>query len=79
MPQLIRKIEANIIETHNGEIDTMKITGIIGKEDYFKVFSIEGFVQNFTKVVETEEYSVVGNFGLKRNNKETFVELEISY
>jgi hypothetical protein len=79
MPHLIRKIEANIIETFSSEVDTLKISGIIGEEDYFKVYSIEGFVQNFTKVLETEQYSVVGNFGLKINNKETFIEIEISY
>ena len=55
MPHLIRKIEANIIETFSSEVDTLKISGIIGEEDYFKVYSIEGFVQNFTKVLETEQ------------------------
>jgi len=79
MPALLRKIEANILENFTSQINMMGISGTIGMEDYIKIGSFEAFLQNFSKAQETYVYGTPAEFGLKRNKKEEFIELEISY
>jgi len=79
MPALLRQIEANILDNFTSEVNMMTISGTIGMEDYIKIGSFEAFLQNFSNAQETYEYDTPAVFGLLRNNKEKFIELEISY
>lgn len=79
MPALIRNIQANVLDNFSSSITILSISGEIGVEDYIKLYSFEAFLQNFTNVIETEVYETPRQFGLLRNKKEDFIELEISY
>lgn len=79
MPILVKNIEANLLDNFSGEINLLSVSSVIGSDDYFKVFGIEGYLQNFTKVVESEKYNRPDTFGLKRNKDKEFRLLEISY
>lgn len=79
MAILIKNIRASILEHIVADVNTLNIVSIVGTDDYFKVFGLEGYIQNMTKVKETENYVTQNKFGLIRNNNEEFVKLEISY
>jgi hypothetical protein len=79
MPALIKNIKATVLDNFTSDINMITISGIVGQEDYFKVFNLEGFIQNFTKVTTTEEFPSITEYGLARNKNETFELLEISY
>ena len=57
----------------------MSIKAVLGTEDYFKVFGLEGFLQNFTRVEQFEEYNMSSPYGLIINNDKKFEELNINY
>ena len=78
MPILIKQIEANILDHFTTEVSMLTISGLVGEEDYIRLCSLEAFLQNFTKVAQTEPYPTPREFGLLRNKNETFIELEIS-
>lgn len=79
MPALLIKIEANILDNFTSEVNMLTISGDIGMEDYIKLGALEAFLQNFGNVQEVYQYDTLVEFGLKRNKKEEFIELEISY
>jgi len=79
MPVLVKNIQATVLDNFTSEVNMLSISTIVGTDDYFKVFGLEGYLQNFTKVVETEEYITPDTFGLKRNKNKEFTLLEISY
>ena len=79
MPVLIRKIEANIIEGFIADVNMLTVVGEVGLEDYIKLGSFEGFLQNFSSVQVAQMYDTPAEFGLLRNKKEEFIELQISY
>lgn len=79
MPILIKQLEANILDNFSSEVNMISISAISGTDGYFKIFGLEGFLQDFTKVVESEEYILPNEYGLKVNKNNTFELLEISY
>jgi len=79
MPALLRQIEANILDNFTSEVNMMTISGTIGMEDYIKIGSFEAILQIFSNAQELEMYDTPSEFGLLRNKKEEFIELQISY
>ena len=79
MPALVKNIEACVLDNFVTEVRLSSMSAIMGTDDYFKVFGLEGYLQNFTKVVESEQFNITGEYGLKRNKEEEFTLLEISY
>lgn len=79
MPQLVKNIEVTILDNFVSEVNMASISAIMGTDDYFKVFGLEGFLQNFTKVVDSETYILPNEYGLKVNKNKEFELLEISY
>ena len=79
MPVLLRKIEANILDNFTSEVNMLTITGEVGVEDYIKLGTLEAFLQNYKNIQESAKYDIPAEFGLLRNKKEEFIELEISY
>jgi hypothetical protein len=79
MPVLIKNIQATVLDNFSSEINMLSITAISGTDDYFKVFGLEGYLQNFTNVINSEDYNRPDTFGLRRNKDKEFTLLEISY
>lgn len=78
MPLLLKKISANILDNFTQEISLVKsIKGDLGMGQYFLVYGLEAFLQDYSKIVEHEEITKPTNFGL--SNTQDFVLLEISY
>ncbi len=79
MPVLLRKIEANVLDNFVTEVNFLTASGEIGLGDYIKIGNTEFILQDLSKVNESELFDPTVEFGLKRNKKEEFIELEISY
>ena len=62
MPILLKKIDGSIISRFSGDdsdyvgdiIYIHSVVGELGLEDYILITSLEGFVQNFSQVIEAE-------------------------
>jgi hypothetical protein len=80
MPLLIQNIKTNIIQSINQDINLIdSVEGAFGYEDWFKIGSLEFFIQNYKKYIESENLNKDRDFGLNFNSNKTFKELKISY
>lgn len=80
MPKLIKNISTNIIESFNDNIEFKNsVEGGFGYKDYFKLGNVEFFIQNYKKVIKSENLNKTRDFGLAFNSNKTFKEIEISY
>jgi len=78
MPILIKNIEAEVIEQIQTSCEHRNsLTSLIVYGDWFKLDDVEGFLQDFSKIVESEKIDRIGDFGLKLNKK--LVTIEVSY
>lgn len=85
MPILIKKINGGIISYFGGDNNDFsskvsfigKIEGKVGVDDYILLPNFEGFVQDFTSVIESEFCeTVITNYGL--NSCPNYTNLNIS-
>lgn len=80
MPILVRKIEGEINSESISNIQGISlIEGQIGLEDYAKVYDYTAYLQNFTKVTESEVLNTTKYYGVIGNINNVFTEIEISY
>ncbi len=80
MPLLIQNIKTNVIQSINQDINLIDLVGgAFGYEDWFKIGSLEFFIQNYKKYIESENLNKDRDFGLNFNSNKTFKELKISY
>lgn len=79
MPILLKNIECDILDNYVGSINFFGINSDFGTDDYFKVFGMEGLIQNFTKVIDSEVINMNNPYGLRVNKNKDFELLEISY
>lgn len=80
MPILIQNITGNIADNIKTNVSIIKsIQTDFGYSDWFKIGYLEVFLQNFKKVVETENLNKVKDFGMNTNRNKTFKEIQISY
>tara|TARA_B110000211_G_C13968200_1_gene503739 strand:- start:726 stop:968 length:243 start_codon:yes stop_codon:yes gene_type:complete len=80
MPLLIQNIKTNVILSINQNINLIdSVGGAFGYEDWFKIGSLEFFIQNYKKFIESENLNKNRDFGLNFNSNKTFKELKISY
>lgn len=80
MPQLVKKIEGEIIDNIIGDVNFIgSVYGEIQQEDYINLNNFVAYLQNFSKVTEVKELTKPINFGLEnRYNLQTNT-IEISY
>ena len=80
MPQLIKKIEGELIDLPIGSVQLItSVTGQVQEEDYINMNSLVAFLQNFSKIEDTEGLLKPINFGLRNTNNITMITLEIDY
>lgn len=80
MPQLIKKIEAELIDLPIGSVQLFnKLTGEVQEEDYINMNGLVAFLQNFSKIEDTQGLNTPNGFGLKNTNNITMITLEIDY
>ena len=80
MQLLIQNIKTNVIQSINQDINLIDLVGgAFGYEDWFKIGSLEFFIQNYKKYIESENLNKDRDFGLNFNSNKTFKELKISY
>lgn len=80
MPQLIKNIQAEIIDNPIGDIELFNtLVGQTQEGDYINISGIVAFLQNFSKVIYSENISKPIGFGLKNRNNIIMITLEIDY
>lgn len=80
MPQLIKKIEGELIDLPIGSVQLItNVTGQVQEEDYINMNGMVAFLQNFSKIEDTEGLLKPINFGLRNTNNITMITLEIDY
>lgn len=80
MPQLIKKIEGELIDLPIGSVQLItSVTGQVQEEDYINMNGLVAFLQNFSKIEDTQGLKIPNGFGLKNTNNITMVTLEIDY
>jgi hypothetical protein len=80
MPQLIKKIEGELIDLPIGNVQLItSVTGQVQEEDYINMNGMVAFLQNFSKIEDTEGLLKPINFGLRNTNNITMITLEIDY
>jgi hypothetical protein len=80
MPQLIKKIEGELIDLPIGSVQLItSVTGQVQEEDYINMNGLVAFLQNFSKIEDTEGLLKPINFGLRNTNNITMITLEIDY
>jgi hypothetical protein len=80
MPQLIRNIQGEAYLVTTGTVYGFKsITGQIQQEDYINLNGFIAYLQNFTKVEDTELLIKPPLFGLINRYNIPVVTLEINY
>lgn len=80
MPQLIKNISSQVYQVSTGEITGLKaITGQIEQEDYINLFGYVAYLQNFSKIEDTEALIKPSLFGLTNQYNIPIVTLEINY
>ena len=79
MPRLLKSVEGNVNETIQGDIKVIKyVLGQAGEGDYFKIYGITAFLQDFTNTYEYTIYQPLRYYGVYRENNNV-IELNISY
>lgn len=80
MPILIQNITGNIADNLKTNINNTKLVEAqFGYDDWFKIGYLEVFIQNYKKVIESENLNKNRDFGMSSNRNKTFKEIEISY
>jgi hypothetical protein len=80
MPILIQNITGKIADNISDDVAILKtIQTDFGYTDWFKIGSLEVFLQNFKKVVSSENLYKSSDFGLSVNRDKIYKEIEISY
>jgi len=80
MPILIQNINGKIADNIKENVSIVKsLQTEFGYSDWFKIGSIEVFLQNLKKVIASENLNKTRDFGLGVNANKTFKEIEISY
>lgn len=80
MPILIQNITGKISDNIKTDVSTIKfIQSDFGYSDWFKIGSLEVFLQNFKKVISSENLYKSSDFGLNANRDKIYKEIEISY
>lgn len=80
MPQLIRNIQGQAYLVTTGSVIGVKtISGVVQLEDYINLNGFIAYLQNFTKVDETESLRKPILFGLINRYNIPVVTLEINY
>ena len=79
MPKLLKTVTGEYLEDISGSIKYPKlINAEFGLEDYFKIYNLTGFLQNFTKINEVEYYTTPEFFGLVVNRDKVFINIEVN-
>ena len=79
MPRLLKNIEGSVNETILDNISVIRcISGDVGMGDYFKIYGITAFLQDFTNTYEYTNYLPRIVYGMHRENNNV-IELNISY
>lgn len=80
MPQLIKKIEGELIDTITNDVNLINsINGEIQEEDYINLNGFVAFLQNYTQVETIEKLIKPLNFGLINQYNIPVIILEIDY
>jgi len=80
MPQLIQKIEGEILTNIIGDVSYIStIIGEIQQEDYINLNGLVCFLQNLKKTEETFSFEEPLNYGLPNKDKIKLITLEIEY
>lgn len=80
MPVLVQNITGNIIDNFETNVGVVRfVEAQFGYDDWFRVGYLEVFIQNFKKVIESEDLNKNRDFGMNSNRNKTFIEKEISY
>jgi hypothetical protein len=80
MPQLIKKIEGELFDLPIGSVQLFtNVTGEVQEEDYINMNGMVVFLQNFSKIEDTQGLTIPFGFGLKNTHNITMVTLEIDY
>ena len=79
MPRLLKNIEGSVNETLLDQVRVVKcINGETGIGDYFKVYGLIAYLQDFTNTYEYTNYLPRLVYGMRRDNNNV-IELNISY
>tara|TARA_R110002050_G_scaffold79261_1_gene169297 strand:- start:9913 stop:10155 length:243 start_codon:yes stop_codon:yes gene_type:complete len=80
MSLLIKNVKGEILEDLEVKVNILKkIESKFGYSDWFKIGTLEVFLQDYTKVLSVEEIGTTNNKGLSINKNKDFTEIEISY
>ncbi len=78
--QLIRNIQGEALTNVIGNVTYFSnVSGEIQREDYINLNGFNGYLQNLSKVEETQALTIPSPMGLNNTYNKTFVTLEISY
>lgn len=80
MPILIKSVNGKVLDNLTATINHVSVVeGTFGYSDWIRVGHLEAFLQNFKKVISTEELIISNKYGLIVNSNKSFTEIEISY
>lgn len=80
MPQLIQKIEGEILTNVIGDVSYVStIIGEIQQEDYIKLSGLVALLQNLTQTEETFSFEEPLYYGLPNKDNIKIITLEIEY
>lgn len=78
--KLIKNITGSVYEPSMGDIYFVKsISGVIGVEDYIKVYNFTAYLQNLTKADFTGKLIIPVNFGLQNQRNIEPIILNVNY
>jgi len=80
MPQLIKNIQGNLLDSFTS--DLILINSVIGEaqqEDYIELFGFNGYLQNLTRAEETQLLTKPLLYGLQNNKNLRIITLNIDY
>lgn len=80
MPQLIKNIKSEYTTLTTGSVNTLKtLNGVVKLEDYIELYGFVAYLQNFTKIEDSELLIKPLTFGLKNRYNLLINNLEIDY
>jgi len=80
MPILIQNVIASLSDNITDDVSTIKfVKSNFGYKDWFKIGTLEVFLQNYKQVTEVTNLNKTKDFGLLVNYGKTFTEINISY
>lgn len=76
----IKDIQAEVLPNHVGTVYFISsITGEVQREDYINLNGFQAYLQNFSRIEETEFIETPLVIGLQNTNNLPTITLEISY